>query len=123
MVPRSKIPEIIEQLKAMGAELGLTVATYGHAGDGNLHANILYDGPHAARRRSTRRSSACCELTVELGGTITGEHGVGYAKREFLALEQCRAAARAPAPAQGASSTHQACSIPGKSFRAQAFLT
>ena len=86
-VPRSRIPEIIEKLKAMGAELGLLVATYGHAGDGNLHANILYEGPHqrplveAAIRRML-------EMTVELGGTITGEHGVGHAKRDYLALEQ-----------------------------------
>lgn len=87
VVPRSKIPEIISRLKAMGAELGLTVATYGHAGDGNLHANILYEGPHqrALVDEALRRMLV---MTVELGGTITGEHGVGLAKREFLALEQ-----------------------------------
>lgn len=87
VVPRSKIPEIIERLKAMGAELGLTVATYGHAGDGNLHANILYEGPHQRPvvEEALRRMLV---MTVELGGTITGEHGVGHAKREYLSLEQ-----------------------------------
>jgi len=87
VVPRSRIPEIIERLKAMGAELGLTVATYGHAGDGNLHANILYEGPHQRSlvEEALRRMLV---MTVELGGTITGEHGVGHAKREYLALEQ-----------------------------------
>lgn len=87
VVPRSKIPEIIERLKALGAELGLTVATYGHAGDGNLHANILYEGPQQMPRveEALRRMLV---MTVELGGTITGEHGVGLAKREFLSLEQ-----------------------------------
>ncbi|NVJ20151.1 FAD-binding protein [Myxococcus sp. AM011] len=87
VVPRSKIPEIISRLKSMGEELGLTVATYGHAGDGNLHANILYEGPHqrALVDEALRRMLV---MTVELGGTITGEHGVGLAKREFLALEQ-----------------------------------
>ncbi|MCP3161627.1 FAD-binding oxidoreductase [Myxococcus qinghaiensis] len=87
VVPRSKIPEIISRLKTMGAELGLTVATYGHAGDGNLHANILYEGAHqrALVDEALRRMLV---MTVELGGTITGEHGVGLAKREFLALEQ-----------------------------------
>ena len=87
VVPRSKIPEIIERLKAMGAQLGLTVATYGHAGDGNLHANILYEGPHqrALVEEALRRMLV---MTVELGGTITGEHGVGHAKREYLSLEQ-----------------------------------
>ncbi|QSQ27413.1 FAD-binding protein [Pyxidicoccus parkwayensis] len=87
VVPRSKIPEIIERLKAMGAEMGLTVATYGHAGDGNLHANILYEGPHQRPlvEEALRRMLV---MTVELGGTITGEHGVGHAKREYLSLEQ-----------------------------------
>jgi glycolate oxidase len=87
VVPRSRIPEIIERLKAMGTELGLTVATYGHAGDGNLHANILYEGPHQRPlvEEALRRMLV---MTVELGGTITGEHGVGHAKREYLALEQ-----------------------------------
>jgi glycolate oxidase len=87
VVPRSKIPEIIERLKAMGAELGLTVATYGHAGDGNLHANILYEAPHQRPlvEEALRRMLV---MTVELGGTITGEHGVGHAKREYLSLEQ-----------------------------------
>jgi glycolate oxidase len=86
-VPRSRIPEIIEKLKAMGTELGLVVATYGHAGDGNLHANILYEGPHqrALVETAIRRM---LEMTVQMGGTITGEHGVGHAKRDYLALEQ-----------------------------------
>ncbi|MBJ6764232.1 FAD-binding protein [Myxococcaceae bacterium JPH2] len=90
VVPRSRIPEIIERLKAMGAELGLTVATYGHAGDGNLHANILYDGP-AQRSLVEEALRRMLLMTVELGGTITGEHGVGHAKREYLALEQSAA--------------------------------
>ncbi len=86
-VPRSRIPETIQRLKALGQELGLTVATYGHAGDGNLHANILYDSP-ADRPRVDEAVERMLRLTVEVGGTITGEHGVGYAKREFLGLEQ-----------------------------------
>lgn len=86
-VPRSKIPEVIERLKAMGERLNLTVATYGHAGDGNLHANILYDGP-SERQKVERAIEEMLKITVELGGTITGEHGVGYAKRDYLPLEQ-----------------------------------
>jgi glycolate oxidase len=86
-VPRSRIPEMVERLKAMGVELGLTVATYGHAGDGNLHANILFDSPseRPAVERALRRMA---ELALALGGTITGEHGVGLAKRTLLPLEQ-----------------------------------
>jgi glycolate oxidase len=87
VVPRSRIPQAIEAFKAMGKELSLTVATYGHAGDGNLHANILFDGP-AERPRVDEALARMMRLTLDLGGTITGEHGVGYAKRDFLALEQ-----------------------------------
>ena len=86
-VPRSRIPDIILALKQLGEELGLMVATYGHAGDGNLHANILYEGPHQ-RALVERAIQRMLELTVSMGGTITGEHGVGHAKREYLALEQ-----------------------------------
>lgn len=86
-VPRSRIVEAISELKRMGEELGLVVATYGHAGDGNLHANILFDAP-SERPKVDRAVERMLELTVALGGTITGEHGVGYAKRDYLALEQ-----------------------------------
>nr|WP_198316961.1 FAD-linked oxidase C-terminal domain-containing protein [Cystobacter fuscus] len=86
-VPRSRIPDIIRALKDMGEELGLLVATYGHAGDGNLHANLLYDGPHQ-RALVEKGIQRMLEITVAMGGTITGEHGVGHAKREYLAMEQ-----------------------------------
>lgn len=86
-VPRSKIAETIARLKSLGAEMGLTIATYGHAGDGNLHVNVLFDGPHE-RPKVDAAVERMLRLTVELGGTITGEHGVGFAKRDFLALEQ-----------------------------------
>ena len=86
-VPRSRIPDVIRALKDMGEELGLLVATYGHAGDGNLHANLLYDGPHQ-RALVERGIQRMLEITVAMGGTITGEHGVGHAKREYLSMEQ-----------------------------------
>jgi len=65
------------------------VATYGHAGDGNLHCNVLFDS--AAQRPAVDEAvAAILRAAVELGGTITGEHGVGLAKRDFLELEQGR---------------------------------
>ena len=79
-VPRSKIPEAVERIKALGDKYDLLVATYGHAGDGNLHANILYAGPEE-RPRVDRALAELMAITIELGGTITGEHGVGIAKR------------------------------------------
>jgi glycolate oxidase len=86
-VPRSRIPETIDRLKSLGAELGLTVATYGHAGDGNLHANILFDASEQ-RPLVDQALHRMAELAVAVGGTITGEHGVGLAKRDLLPLEQ-----------------------------------
>jgi glycolate oxidase len=87
VVPRSQIPAMVERTQAIGRELGLMVATYGHAGDGNLHANVLYDGP-PERDRADEAVSRIVRTAVELGGTITGEHGVGLAKRDFLPFEQ-----------------------------------
>ena len=87
VVPRSRVPEAIERFKAIGHSLGLTVATYGHAGDGNLHTNVLYRSP-----ADRARVDACLEQlmreTVRLGGTISGEHGIGIAKKKFLSFEQ-----------------------------------
>jgi glycolate oxidase len=86
-VPRSRIPEMIARAKATGERLGLTVATYGHAGDGNLHCNVLFDRPEE-RPRVDEAVAAILRDAVDLGGTITGEHGVGVAKRDFLEYEQ-----------------------------------
>ncbi len=86
-VPRSAIADTIAKLKAMGEELGLVVATYGHAGDGNLHANILYESQEQ-RPTVDRALHRMAELAISVGGTITGEHGVGLAKRDLLPLEQ-----------------------------------
>lgn len=90
VVPRSRIPEAIERFKAVGAKLGLTVATYGHAGDGNLHTNVLYAGAHE-RPQVNVALAEIMQITVELGGTISGEHGIGIAKSRFIALEQSAA--------------------------------
>lgn len=87
VVPRSKIPEAIERFKAIGASLGLVIATYGHAGDGNLHTNVLFDGPEDLPRVE-QALAGLMRTTVQLGGTITGEHGIGLAKKRYLPLEQ-----------------------------------
>jgi glycolate oxidase len=87
VVPRSRVPEAIERFKAIGAALGLTVATYGHAGDGNLHTNVLYRSP-ADRARVDEALAQLMQETVRLGGTISGEHGIGIAKKKFLSFEQ-----------------------------------
>jgi glycolate oxidase len=88
-VPRSRIPDLVAQAKEIGRRHGLTVATYGHAGDGNLHVNILFDREDE-RGRAEAAAADVLRASVDLGGTITGEHGVGYTKREFLEYEQGR---------------------------------
>jgi glycolate oxidase len=88
-VPRSRIPEMIARAKAIGAAHGLAVATYGHAGDGNLHCNVLYDRADE-RPRVDLAVAEILRAAVDLGGTVTGEHGVGLAKRDFLEYEQGR---------------------------------
>jgi len=86
-VPRSRIPEMVERARRAGQGRGLVVATYGHAGDGNLHCNVLFDREDE-RPRVDEAVAEILRAAVELGGTITGEHGVGLAKRDFLVYEQ-----------------------------------
>jgi glycolate oxidase len=86
-VPRSRIPEMIRRAREIGAQDGVTVSTYGHAGDGNLHVNLLFDREEE-RPRVQRAATEVLRAAVDLGGTITGEHGVGLAKRDVLEYEQ-----------------------------------
>jgi glycolate oxidase len=88
-VPRSKIPEMVARSREIGERYGLLVATYGHAGDGNLHANVLF-ASDADRPRVEAAVAEILRAAVDLGGTITGEHGVGLAKRDFIEYEQGR---------------------------------
>ena len=86
-VPRSAIPEMVARAKEIGRRYGFDVATYGHAGDGNLHVNVLYD--RAEQKPEVDLAVAeVVRAAVDLRGTITGEHGVGLAKRDFLPYEQ-----------------------------------
>lgn len=86
VVPRSQIPELLRRVTAIGENHRVRVATYGHAGDGNLHVNVLYDD--ASTERADRVVLEVMEATIALGGTISGEHGIGLTKRNFIALEQ-----------------------------------
>jgi glycolate dehydrogenase FAD-linked subunit len=86
VVPRSKIPEMLRRTQRIADRHRVRVATYGHAGDGNLHVNVLYDA--SSEDRAERAVAEVMEATVALGGTISGEHGIGLCKREFIALEQ-----------------------------------
>jgi len=86
VVPRSKIPEMLKRCQQISERHGIRLATYGHAGDGNLHVNVLFDDA-----TETNANAAVLDVmreTVALRGTISGEHGIGITKRDFLPLEQ-----------------------------------
>jgi glycolate oxidase len=86
VVPRAKIPAMIRRLDALATRHEVLIATFGHAGDGNLHVNVLFDdeGVHA---RLEPVLEGICRDALELGGTLSGEHGIGIAKRRFMPLE------------------------------------
>ncbi len=85
VVPRANIPAMVSRVQDISARVGLTIAVFGHAGDGNLHPNILFDPARPGEiQRLETAASAIIRAALELGGTLTGEHGVGTLKREFL---------------------------------------
>lgn len=87
VVPRSRIPEMLEFLQALSARSGFLIPTFGHAGDGNLHTNVmLQTNDEDTRKRGAATVREVFQKACELGGTISGEHGVGYAKAPFLDL-------------------------------------
>jgi len=88
-VPRGRLIELIGRVRAIGERFGLPTACYGHAGDGNLHVNLLFESQEE-RARGHAAVEEVLQAAIDLGGTITGEHGVGLAKRAFLAREQSR---------------------------------
>jgi glycolate oxidase subunit GlcD len=86
-VPRTRLPEVLARITEIGERYRLKVANVFHAGDGNLHPNILFDrnDPDELHRVETA-SREIMKLCVEVGGTITGEHGVGVDKRGYMKL-------------------------------------
>lgn len=85
VVPVSRIPDLVEGVQQLSIEADLPIVTFGHAGNGNLHVNILYhpdDASENARAHATL--PRVFALALELGGTLSGEHGIGIAKRDFM---------------------------------------
>ena len=84
-VPRSAIPEAIRRIKAISEEYGLPVAIFGHAGDGNLHPNILFDKRDEVQWRKVEQIVAdIFQVALDLEGTLSGEHGVGTLKLPYM---------------------------------------
>ena len=87
-VPRSKIPDMLKAIRRISAKHNLQIATFGHAGDGNLHPTILTDARDLEEMKRVHLAvDEIFETAIALGGTLSGEHGIGIAKMKFLDLE------------------------------------
>ena len=85
VIPRSSLPEVLDKIAQVGRKFSLTVANVFHAGDGNMHPLILYDANKPGELTKCEEFGAeILRLCVEVGGCLTGEHGVGIEKRELM---------------------------------------
>ncbi len=88
-VPRGRVPELLAEIERIGREQGLTIATFGHVGDGNLHPNVILerDDPDGEAKLA-RTCDALYRAAIALGGTVTAEHGIGVSRRGYLEAQR-----------------------------------
>ena len=87
VVPRSKLPEMIRRLADIGRRLDLAIVNFGHAGDGNIHVNVICDlARPGVKERADEALDAIFRAAADLGGVISGEHGIGIAKLPWVGL-------------------------------------
>ena len=93
VVPRSRVPELVSFLGDLGERHGLPIPAFGHAGDGNIHVNIMMDrdNPDEVKKGEIAVRDLFGKV-LELGGTITGEHGIGITKAPYMEMEFSRPA-------------------------------
>jgi glycolate oxidase len=89
VVPRAELPALVKGIKEIGAKYGFDSVCFGHAGDGNLHLNIVKGKMSDAdwNNKLNHGIHEIFELTVSLGGTISGEHGIGLVQKEFMPIK------------------------------------
>jgi glycolate oxidase len=87
VVPRQQLTELLERVSVSTDRLRVRSLTYGHAGDGNLHVNFLWDD-ESEREAVSKAIEQLFRDVVALGGTLSGEHGIGVLKAPYLPLEQ-----------------------------------
>ena len=84
-VPRSAIPEVVRRIREISRKYGLPIVIFGHAGDGNLHPNILFDRRNPEQWKKVEQMvSEVFDVALSVGGTLSGEHGVGVLKRPYF---------------------------------------
>jgi glycolate oxidase len=87
-VPISKVPDLLTRISETVRKYDLPFVIFGHAGDGNLHPKIMYDRTDPEQVRKVQKAVyEIFKLTCDLGGTLTGEHGIGLAKAPYMHLE------------------------------------
>ncbi|MFC3563604.1 FAD-linked oxidase C-terminal domain-containing protein [Pedobacter jamesrossensis] len=89
VVPRAALPKLINGIKEIGAKYGFESVCYGHAGDGNLHVNIIKAGMSDEDWKNKLKFGIkeIFELTTALGGTLSGEHGIGLVQKEYMPIK------------------------------------
>lgn len=88
-VPRARVPELLRAIERITQAHGVRCATFGHAGDGNLHPNLIFDRDDPVAAALTHRvRDEIFQAALDLGGTVTAEHGIGAARREWLPIQQ-----------------------------------
>ncbi|MCX8109861.1 MAG: FAD-binding protein [Syntrophorhabdaceae bacterium] len=87
VVPRSNIPNLIRALEEMEKKFGIPILSFGHAGDGNFHVSIMIKDTPEDRARAEEAVKAIFEETLRLGGTLSGEHGIGTSKSAYIGME------------------------------------
>ncbi len=83
-VPRSSLPEVVRAIEALGRQYGLRVVQFGHIGDGNLHPNVLYDPRVEPEEKVWELLHEIARVALRHGGVLSGEHGIGIMKRDFM---------------------------------------
>jgi glycolate oxidase subunit GlcD len=116
VVPRAKLPEVLERICAIADHHGIRLSNVFHAGDGNLHPNISFDRRNAGElERVLAAGREILETCVAAGGAISGEHGIGVEKREYMKLVYSDADLEAMCRLRGAFDPDHVCN-PGKVF-------
>lgn len=88
VVPRSKLPHLVKTVQDLSKRFGIPIVSFGHAGDGNLHVNILYNpDDEKERKAAVEATKALFRAVLDLKGSISGEHGIGIAKSPFIRWE------------------------------------
>ena len=88
VVPKTKIPQLVDFTEKLSRELGIIILTFGHAGDGNIHVNIMVDKDNQEEyQKGQTAKRRLFEHVMSLSGTLSGEHGIGITKAPYLSLE------------------------------------